>query len=211
MTVFPVEEQRRRGGMIPLVRNLASLAGSPRLRHRRHHRSHRGFGDRLGFARVRPSRNRMAAWILASPDGRRSCARPAKGWTRVRLLARAQWSESGYRLPYRSNPATAAAIQTGKRACESRRLPLTSPRQKGRAAALEACPTPDILVNNAGGPPPGDFHDWTREDWIKAIDANMLTPIELIKATVDGMVMGARLRPDRQHHVERRSGSARSG
>ena len=60
--------------------------------------------------------------------------------------------------------------------------------REGRAAALEACPEPDILVNNAGGPPPGDFRDWSREDWIKALDANMLTPIELIKATVDGMM-----------------------
>jgi len=58
----------------------------------------------------------------------------------------------------------------------------------GRAAALAACPSPDILVNNAGGPPPGDFRSWSREDWIKALDANMLTPIELIKATVDGMI-----------------------
>ena len=53
---------------------------------------------------------------------------------------------------------------------------------------LKACPDPDILINNAGGPPPGDFRNWTRDDWIKAIDANMLTPIELIKATVDGMM-----------------------
>ena len=59
---------------------------------------------------------------------------------------------------------------------------------EGRAAALAACPQPDILVNNAGGPPPGDFRDWTREDWLKALDANMLTPIELIKATVDAMI-----------------------
>ena len=59
---------------------------------------------------------------------------------------------------------------------------------EGRAAALAACPHPDILVNNAGGPPPGDFRNWTREDWLKALDANMLTPIELIKATVDGMI-----------------------
>ena len=56
-----------------------------------------------------------------------------------------------------------------------------------RAAALAACPQVDILVNNAGGPPPGDFRDWERDDWIKAVDANMLTPIELIKATVDAM------------------------
>jgi len=59
---------------------------------------------------------------------------------------------------------------------------------EGRVAALAACPQPDILVNNAGGPPPGDFRNWTREDWIKAVDANMLTPIELMKATVDGMI-----------------------
>jgi 3-oxoacyl-[acyl-carrier protein] reductase len=58
----------------------------------------------------------------------------------------------------------------------------------GRAAALAACPSPDILVNNAGGPPPGDFRSWSREDWIKAVDANMLTPIELIKATIDAMI-----------------------
>jgi 3-oxoacyl-[acyl-carrier protein] reductase len=58
----------------------------------------------------------------------------------------------------------------------------------GREAALKACPNPDILINNAGGPPPGDFRNWTRDDWIKALDANMLTPIELIKATVDGMM-----------------------
>ncbi len=45
----------------------------------------------------------------------------------------------------------------------------------------------DIVVTNAGGPPPGDFRHWARDDWIKAVDANMLTPIELIKATVDGM------------------------
>jgi 3-oxoacyl-[acyl-carrier protein] reductase len=57
----------------------------------------------------------------------------------------------------------------------------------GRAAALAAAPQIDILVNNAGGPPPGDFRDWDRDTWIKAVDANMLTPIELIKATVDAM------------------------
>jgi 3-oxoacyl-[acyl-carrier protein] reductase len=60
--------------------------------------------------------------------------------------------------------------------------------EEGRAKALAACPQPDILVNNAGGPPPGDFRNWTRDDWIAALDANMLTPIELIKATVDGMM-----------------------
>ncbi|HXZ02149.1 MAG TPA: SDR family oxidoreductase [Stellaceae bacterium] len=63
---------------------------------------------------------------------------------------------------------------------------ITTP--EGRKAALAACPQPDILVNNAGGPPPGDFRDWDREAWIKALDANMLTPIELIRQTVDGMI-----------------------
>ena len=58
----------------------------------------------------------------------------------------------------------------------------------GQAKLLAACPAPDILVNNAGGPPPGDFRDWSRADWITAVVANMLTPIELIKATVDGMI-----------------------
>ena len=59
---------------------------------------------------------------------------------------------------------------------------------EGRKAALAACSAPDILINNAGGPPPGDFRDWDRDTWIKALDANMLTPIELIKATVDSMI-----------------------
>ncbi|RZI69831.1 MAG: SDR family oxidoreductase [Variovorax sp.] len=62
---------------------------------------------------------------------------------------------------------------------------ITTP--EGRAAAFAAHADYDIVVTNAGGPPPGDFRDWDREAWIKAVDANMLTPIELIKATVDGM------------------------
>jgi 3-oxoacyl-[acyl-carrier protein] reductase len=65
-------------------------------------------------------------------------------------------------------------------------LDVTTP--DGRAQLLAACPQPDILVNNAGGPPPGDFRNWSREDWLKAIDANMLTPIELMKATIDPMI-----------------------
>jgi 3-oxoacyl-[acyl-carrier protein] reductase len=63
---------------------------------------------------------------------------------------------------------------------------ITTP--EGREMALAAAGQIDILVNNAGGPPPGDFRDWNRDIWLKAIDANMLTPIELIKATVDGMM-----------------------
>ena len=63
--------------------------------------------------------------------------------------------------------------------------------EAGRQAAFSVAGGPgtdfDIVVTNAGGPPPGDFRNWQREDWLKAVDANMLTPIELIKATVDGM------------------------
>ena len=58
---------------------------------------------------------------------------------------------------------------------------------EGRAAVFAVRKDFDIVVTNAGGPPPGDFRSWDRDAWIKALDANMLTPIELIKATVDGM------------------------
>jgi 3-oxoacyl-[acyl-carrier protein] reductase len=60
--------------------------------------------------------------------------------------------------------------------------------REGRDAILAVCPDPDILINNAGGPPPGDFRNWDRDTWIKALDANMLAPIELIKSTIDGMI-----------------------
>jgi len=59
---------------------------------------------------------------------------------------------------------------------------------KGRADALAACPEPDILLNNADGPVPGDFRDWTRDDWMAALDAMMLSPIEMMRLTVDGMM-----------------------
>jgi 3-oxoacyl-[acyl-carrier protein] reductase len=61
-------------------------------------------------------------------------------------------------------------------------------KPEGRDALLKACPQPDILVNNAGGPPPGDFRSFTHDDWIKALEANMLAPIALIQATIDGMI-----------------------
>src|SRR5690242_6157557 len=57
----------------------------------------------------------------------------------------------------------------------------------GRAAALSACPQPDILVNNAGGPPPSDFREWDEAVWQAAVNANMITPIMLMRAVVDGM------------------------
>ena len=63
---------------------------------------------------------------------------------------------------------------------------ITSP--EGRAAALAANPSPDILVTNAGGPPPGLWSDWSRDDFIRALDANMLAPIALMQATLPGMM-----------------------
>ena len=58
----------------------------------------------------------------------------------------------------------------------------------GRAALLAACPSPDILVNNAGGPPPGDFKNFSLDDWRKAVESNMISPISLIHSTVYGMM-----------------------
>jgi 3-oxoacyl-[acyl-carrier protein] reductase len=83
--------------------------------------------------------------------------------------------------------ATAAEIRMAYPGIQVRTVAGDITTPEGRAAALAACPQVDILVNNAGGPPPGDFRDWQRDDWIRALDANMLAPIELMKATVDGM------------------------
>ena len=58
----------------------------------------------------------------------------------------------------------------------------------GRAAAISACPRPDILVNNSQGPSPGNFREWSREDWLAALDDMMLGPIEMMRLTVDGMM-----------------------
>ena len=59
---------------------------------------------------------------------------------------------------------------------------------EGRSEVIDTAGHVDILVNNAGGPPPGDFRDWKRDDWIKALDANMLTAIDLIQRVIDPMI-----------------------
>src|SRR6266849_2164110 len=83
--------------------------------------------------------------------------------------------------------ATAAALRTNFQVTVSTVVgDITTPA--GREAALAACPSPDILVNNAGGPPPGDFRDWDRDAWIKALDANMIAPILMMRVVVDGMI-----------------------
>jgi 3-oxoacyl-[acyl-carrier protein] reductase len=58
---------------------------------------------------------------------------------------------------------------------------------EGRKAVYAVQREFDIIVTNAGGPPSGDYREWSREDWIKAMDANMLSPIELITANADRM------------------------
>ena len=82
--------------------------------------------------------------------------------------------------------ATAAEIRsaTGARV-ETLACDVTT--KEGRAAILAARPQTDILINNAGGPPAGDFHDWDEAAWAKAVEANMITPIMLMRAYVDGM------------------------
>jgi 3-oxoacyl-[acyl-carrier protein] reductase len=121
---------------------------------------------------------RKALVCAASKGLGRGCAEAlAREGVAVTILAR---TESDVR-----KAADEIGIATGQRvgwlACD-----ITTPR--GRDAALAACPDTDILINNAGGPPPGEFRDWDRDAWLRALDANMLTPIELIKATVDGMI-----------------------
>jgi 3-oxoacyl-[acyl-carrier protein] reductase len=59
---------------------------------------------------------------------------------------------------------------------------------EGQAQVLAAAGDVDILVTNAGGPPPGMWHDWTRDDFLRALDANMLTPIALMTAIMPGMI-----------------------
>lgn len=83
--------------------------------------------------------------------------------------------------------ATAAELRVLNPAVQVRAVAGDITTEAGRTAALAACPQVDILITNAGGPPAGDFRDWDRAAWIAALEANMLTPIELIKATVDPM------------------------
>ena len=82
---------------------------------------------------------------------------------------------------------TAAQLRALAPEVEVRTVAADITTTQGQEAALAACPQVDILINNAGGPPPGDFRQWEQSDWQQALQANMLTPIALIRATVDGM------------------------
>src|SRR5437868_5472720 len=123
-------------------------------------------------------RGRTALVCAASKGLGRACAFSlAREGVRVAITARGR----------EALEATAAEI---RRACGVEVIPVAGDitTEEGRRAALAACPSPDILLTNAGGPPTGDFREWDREAWLRALIANMLTPIELIKATVDGMI-----------------------
>ena len=83
--------------------------------------------------------------------------------------------------------ATAAEIRA-KYGVEVKAVAADITTEEGRAEVLAAAGQVDILVTNAGGPPPGLWSDWSRDDFIKAIDANMLTPIFLMQALLPGMM-----------------------
>jgi len=123
-------------------------------------------------------RGKTALVCGASKGLGRGCATAlAREGCRVTLIARQR--EALEKTAGEIRAATGATVAI---------VPADITSEEGRAAALAACPNPDILVTNAGGPPPGDFRKFSREDWLRAVSANMLTPIELIRATVDGMV-----------------------
>ena len=139
-------------------------------------------------------------WISASRARRPSSARHPRGSARAapRRLAR-----EGVDVTICARGAEALNATAKEMAATGAKVtPVVCDvtTEAGRKALLAACPNPDILINNAGGPPPGDFKDFSLDDWRKAVEGNMLTPIALIHATVYGM-MRARLRPHRQHHV----------
>ena len=82
----------------------------------------------------------------------------------------------------------AALEQAGARPVQALAVAADITTPEGRAAAFAAHGDYDIVVTNAGGPPPGSFRDWDRAAWLRAVEANMLTPIELIRASIDGML-----------------------
>ena len=82
----------------------------------------------------------------------------------------------------------AAAKLKAQTGVSVRVVPCDITSEEGRKMALSAADQIDILVNNAGGPPPGNFRDWDRTDWEKALNANMLTAIDLMKAVIDPMI-----------------------
>lgn len=82
----------------------------------------------------------------------------------------------------------AAAHQLRKEGHEIGIIKADVATENGRAQILTDCGEVDILVNNAGGPPPSGFRDWSRDDWIAALDANTLSAVFLTRELIDGMI-----------------------
>ncbi len=126
----------------------------------------------------------LGKWALVCGASRGlgfGCAQAlVKEGVNVLIVARGEQALAQAALRLRGDAAPAAAVKVLAVAAD-----ITS--AQGRAAVWAQRGDFDILITNAGGPPPGDFRDWSQEDWQRALQANMLTPIELIKATVDGM------------------------
>jgi 3-oxoacyl-[acyl-carrier protein] reductase len=123
-------------------------------------------------------RGRKALLVGASRGLGRACAfAVAAEGVQVTLVARTQMALEQTAAEIRAATGGAVATVAGD---------ITTPA--GRTAALAACPEPDILLNNADGPLPGDFRTWTRDDWIAALDTMMLSHIEMMRLTVDGMM-----------------------
>jgi 3-oxoacyl-[acyl-carrier protein] reductase len=123
-------------------------------------------------------KGRKAIVCAASKGLGRGCAFSlAREGVEVTILARGREALEATAADIRA--ATGAVVHT---------LVCDITTAEGRAAALAAVPAPDILVNNAGGPPAGDFRDWDERAWQTAVNANMITPIMLMKAVVDGMI-----------------------
>ena len=122
-------------------------------------------------------RGRKAIVCAASKGLGRGCAEAlAREGVDLTICARTREAVEATAADLRKMGATVNAV-----ACD-----ITT--EAGRKAVLEACPSPDILINNAGGPPPGDFKNFSLDDWRKAVEGNMITPIALIQATVYGMM-----------------------
>jgi len=115
---------------------------------------------------------RTALVCAASKGLGRGCAEAlAAEGVHIVILARTAGTLEETAEDIRTTVAAKSGATVKTIACD-----ITTP--EGRAAALAACPQPDILVTNAGGPPPGDFRGFTHDDWIRALEANMLTPID---------------------------------
>jgi 3-oxoacyl-[acyl-carrier protein] reductase len=123
-------------------------------------------------------RGRKALLVGASRGLGRACAfAVAAEGVQVTLVARTQETLERTAAAIRAATGSTVATVAGD---------ITTPA--GRTAALAACPEPDILLHTADGPLPGDFRTWTRDDWIAALDTMMLSQIEMMRLTVDGMM-----------------------